>query len=177
MWRALVLGMMSSSVGGSESIVTAPLDATVETSNGTQAQLASLWRRPTVLFYEDRDSTAVNQHVKEALFAAGRERGLLEAVSVIAVANVSSYNWFPARNFVLAAVRDVEKRFKLPVYLDFTGSLARAPWNLPARSSTVLLLDAKGVPVRTWRGRLSESDVVGLLEQVDLMVVKPAAPG
>ncbi len=144
----------------------APLDATVETSSGETAHLASLWKRPTVLFYEDRDSTTLNQHVKDALARAGMQRGAADSVGVVAVAAVSEWNWFPARNFVLAAVRDLERKIKVPVYLDFSGSLARAPWNLPARNSTVLLVDAGGVPRRTWRGKLSAQDVQALLDEL-----------
>lgn len=145
----------------------APLDAVVETSSGSTAHLASLWHRPTVLFYEDRDSTSLNQHVKDALFARGKEQGLLDAVSVVAVANVAAFNWFPARNFVLAAVRDVEKKVKVPVYLDFTGALEAAPWSLPPKNSTVLVLDRTGRV--TWRaeGKLDQAQVTALFGALD----------
>ncbi len=173
MWLGpVVTALAALAAGAGPSAREASLDATVETSSGESAHLASLWKRPTVLFYEDRDSTTLNQHVKEALARAGLERGLDQAVGVVAVAAVGEWNWFPARNFVLAAVRDLERKFNIKVYLDFTGSLARAPWNLPARSSTVLLLDAGGVPRRTWRGRLSPEDVQALLGEVAALLGK-----
>lgn len=136
-----------------------PLDAVVESSSGASVRLASLWKKPTVLFYEDRDSTHLNQHVKDALFARGRERGLLDAVSVVAVANVAKYDWFPARTFVLSAVREAEQKFSTPVYCDFKGALSAAPWSLPSKTSTVLVLDARGVPVLRAKGRLSPREV------------------
>lgn len=176
MWLGPVMLSLAASVAGAGPSREASLDATVETSSGETAHLASLWKRPTVLFYEDRDSTTLNQHVKEALARAGVERGLDQAVGVVAVAAVGEWNWFPARNFVLAAVRDLEKKFNIRVYLDFTGSLSRAPWNLAPRSSTVLLLDAGGVPRRSWRGRLSPDDVKGLLDEVAALLGK-APPG
>lgn len=137
----------------------APLDATLETSAGSTVQLQTLWKKPTVLFYEDRDSTKLNQHVKDALFAAGREKGLLDAVAVVAVANVAKYDWFPARNFVLAAVRDAEAQFHVPVYLDFKGQLSAPPWSLPSKTSTVVVMTAAGRPVLTLKGRLSDAEV------------------
>jgi hypothetical protein len=149
------------------------LDATVENSSGSSTRLSTLWKKPTLLFYEDRDSTQINQHVKEALFAAGKARGLLDSVTVIAVANVAAYDWFPARNFVLAAVRDVEKKFNLPVYLDFKGQLAAPPWSLPAKSSTVVLLDAGGVIRTSWKGRLSEADVSAMFERLAALLDEP----
>jgi predicted transcriptional regulator len=143
-----------------------PLDATVETSSGARLQLATLWKQPTVLFYEDRGSTDLNLHVKEALAAAGQARGLAEAVAIVAVANVAAYDFFPARNFVLAAIRDVEKKYGITVYLDFSGGLARPPWSLQARGSTVVLLDRAGVLRSRWRGQLQPDDVKALLAQV-----------
>lgn len=146
------------------------LDATVETSSGSTTRLSALWAKPTVLFYEDRDSTALNQHVKDALFEKGKSQQMLDQVSVVAVANVAAYDWFPARNFVLAAVRDVEKKVHVPVYLDFKGSLATAPWNLPPKSSTVLVLDATGRAVWRAQGRLTKEKVDELFTELDKLV-------
>lgn len=146
------------------------LDATVETSSGSTTKLSALWAKPTVLFYEDRDSTALNQHVKDALFEKGKTQQMLDQVSVVAVANVAAYDWFPARNFVLAAVRDVEKKVHLPVYLDFKGSLATSPWNLPPKSSTVLVLDSLGRPVWKAQGRLPKEKVDELFMELDKLV-------
>ncbi|MBL8937663.1 MAG: hypothetical protein JNM69_24080 [Archangium sp.] len=146
------------------------MDATVETSSGSTTRLSALWAKPTVLFYEDRDSTALNQHVKDALYEKGKTEHMLDQVSVVAVANVAAYDWFPARNFVLAAVRDVEKKVNLPVFLDFKGSLATAPWNLPPKSSTVLVLDGSGRAVWKAQGRLSKEKLAELFTELDKLV-------
>jgi len=147
-----------------------PFDATVETSAGDRVQLKALWTKPTVLFYEDRDSTKLNQHVKDALFARGKERGLLDAVNVVAVANVAKYDWFPARTFVLAAVKDAEAQFHVPVYCDFKGDLARAPWSLPTRTSTVVVLSTAGVPVVIFKGRLADDELAKLFSTLEGLV-------
>lgn len=147
------------------------MDATVENSSGSTTRLSTLWAKPTVLFYEDRDSTALNQHVKDALFERGKTQHMLEQVSVVAVANVAAYDWFPARNFVLAAVRDIEKKVNVPVYLDFKGSLATSPWNLPPKSSTVMVLDASGQPVWRAQGRLSREKIDELFRELERLVV------
>ncbi len=148
------------------------MDAVVETSNGASAHLAALWKRPTVLFYEDKESSRLNQHVKDALFARGQSKGLLDAVSVVAVANVAAFDWFPARNFVLAAVREVERDAHVPVYLDFKGALAAAPWNLPPKSSTVLVLSADGQVVWQVKGRLSAAEVTTLFEVLEAQLAR-----
>jgi hypothetical protein len=164
----LVLALSSSLAGG------APLDAIVEKSNGESQHLATFWTKPTVLFYEDRDSTQLNQHVKEALIEKGRETGMLDKVSVVAVANVSQYNWFPARNFALKAVRDIEAKMKLPIFLDFTGSMALPPWNLPSKSSTVVIVNRQGEAVLTLKGKLKGEDVKLLLTTLSELVQQPS---
>jgi hypothetical protein len=150
-----------------------PMDATVETSSGKAKQLKSLWTKPTVVFYEDRDSTALNQHVKDALFKTAKERNMLDSVGVVAIANVSDFNWFPARNFVLAAVRDIEKQVKVPVYLDFAGSLVAPPWNLPSKTSTVVVMNTEGHPVLQLKGKLSEKEVATVIDTLGTMAQGP----
>lgn len=156
--------LLAPGVAGAEE---APLDATVETSWGSRVRLSALWGKPTVLFYEDRDSGPTNQHVKDALFARGKTKGLLEAAAVIAVGNVAAYDWFPARDFVLAAVRDVERQVKVPVYLDFKGALSAPPWRLPATGSTVLVLSPGGGIVWRATGKLSAEEVAQLFAALE----------
>jgi hypothetical protein len=146
------------------------LDATVENSSGSFTRLSTLWQKPTVLFYEDRDSTGLNQHVKDALTERAQRPGMADQVSVVAVANVSAWDWFPARNFVLAAVKDIEKKVNVPVYLDFKGSMTAAPWNLPSKSSTVLVLDAAGKAVWRAQGRLTREKIDELFVELERLV-------
>ena len=131
-----------------------PLDATVSTTSGAELKLSSLRGRPTVMFYEDRDSTALNQPLKDELFKRGRDEGLLQKVTVIAIANVKGYDWFPARNFVVAAVKDTEKKVGVPVYLDWSGTLTATPWNLPPATASVLVLDREGRVALLLTGKL-----------------------
>ncbi len=162
--------MLSAAVSVSALAAAEPLDALVETSNGDTAHLARVFKKPTVLFYEDRDSNRLNQHVKDALIKAGRERGLTQSVDVVAVANVAAYNWFPARNFVLAAVRDIEREVKIPIYLDFTGALGVAPWKLPTHSSTVLVMSPAGEPLMLKKGRLSDTEVTEIFTLLERLI-------
>jgi len=168
MWKPITAALVLSAAPALAGDATR--SATLETSAGASVELGTLWRRPTVLFYEDRDSTKLNQHVKDALFAAGKERGLTDAVDVIAVANVAKYDWFPARDFVLAAVRDVEREFHVPVYLDFKGALSTPPWSLPAKTSTVVVLTATGQPVATFKGRLSADEVKAVFAALEALL-------
>lgn len=151
-----------------------PRDAALASSRGKTVQLKTLFGLPTVLFYEDRHSTALNQPTKDALFMHGQREGLLRAVKVVAVADLEGYNWFPARDFALAAVRDAEAKAGVPILVDWRGVLRAPPWSLPAETSTVLLLDAQGGVVFARSGSLNETDQADLFNTLRAMLaVKP----
>ncbi|MBF5042991.1 MULTISPECIES: hypothetical protein [Myxococcaceae] len=133
-------------------------DARLQRSDGQPVQL-SRWRgRPVVLIYEDRHSVQLNQPLKEALFERGRASGALDAVALVAVANLESFNFFPARGIALSFVRDAEKKAGVPIFVDLQGALGEAPWGLPDRTSSVLLLDRQGAEVFRASGALSAAD-------------------
>nr|QKW93837.1 peroxiredoxin [Vitiosangium cumulatum] len=136
-----------------------PMDATLRDSDGKEVAL-SRWRgKPVILFYEDRHSTTLNSPFKQALFARGEELGLLDAAWVVAVANLESFNFFPARGIALSHVRDEEKKWGIPILVDLKGTLGKAPWNLPRKTSSVLLLDGNGTIVYRYSGRMEDEDM------------------
>jgi hypothetical protein len=141
-----------------ESPQVGPMDATLRGSNGKEVTI-SRWRgKPVILFYEDRHSTTLNSPLKEALFSRGEELGLLDAAFVLAVANLESYDFFPARGIALSYVRDEEKKWGIPILVDLKGTLGAAPWNLPTKTSSVLLLDGHGTLVYRYSGRMKDED-------------------
>jgi hypothetical protein len=159
-WLASALTLTLASSGGSyaQAQPASPLDATLKDASGEQAAL-SKWRgKPIILFYEDKDSTTLNLALKEELFEVGKARGLLEAASVVAVANLKPYNFFPARQIALSYVRDEEKKVGVPILVDLEGTLGNAPWSLPTKTSTVMLMDASGAVVYRYSGRLGEPE-------------------
>ena len=161
--KVVVLMALSSAV----SLATEPLDAVVETTAGTGFHLSTLWKKPAVVFYEDKESTSLNQRVKDELFKRGKEHELLTSVEVVAVANVQGFDWFPARNFVLAAVKKTEKDFKVPVYCDFTGALSKAPWNLDKTGATTMVINRSGEVVWKATGKLSDSQTEALFSALE----------
>jgi hypothetical protein len=134
------------------------METTLRGSNGKEVAL-SRWRgKPIILFYEDRHSTTLNLPLKEALFSRGKELGLLDAAWVIAVANLKSFDFFPARGIALSHVRDEEKKWGIPILVDLKGTLGKAPWNLPTKTSSVLLLDGTGTLVYRYSGRMDAEE-------------------
>ncbi|XXF79007.1 YtfJ family protein [Myxococcaceae bacterium GXIMD 01537] len=139
--------------------VRGPMDATLRSSAGQKVSL-SRWRgKPVILFYEDKKSTALNARLKEQLFKRGKERGLLDAAFVVAVANLEAYDFFPARQIALSYVRDEEKKVGVPILVDLDGTLGAAPWGLPKKTSNVLLLDGEGKLVFRHSGQMKEAEV------------------
>jgi hypothetical protein len=159
-WVASALTLALVSPGGSyaQAQPASPLDATVKSAKGELAPL-SKWRgKPVIFFYEDKDSTTLNLGLKEELFELGKAKGLLEAASVVAVANLTPFNFFPARQIALSHVRDEEKKAGVPIFVDLEGTLGGAPWSLPTKTSTVMLLDASGAVVYRYSGRMGKPE-------------------
>jgi predicted transcriptional regulator len=97
----------------------------------------------------------------------------LEAVSVLAVANVRDFDWFPAKNFVLAAVKDAEAKSGIPVYLDWSGALSARPWGLGASGSGVVVVDSSGEKVLfSKQGKLSAEEIDRVFELLATQVAR-----
>ncbi len=158
--------LLSMAVGAAAGL----LDARLESSKGAPVTLAPLKGKPVLVFYEDRDSTGLNQALKDELFKRGKERGLLDAVHVVAVADLQGFNWFPARDFALSGVRDAEQKAGIPVYIDWAGSMRASPWRLKAQTSNVVLLDAHGEERQRWEGPLNAAQREALFAEVSALV-------
>lgn len=154
----------------------APLDASVSTTRGGEVRLKTLWGKPCVLFYEDREGASLNQGLKKALFTKGKQERKLDAVKVVAVANLKAFAWYPARTFAEAAIASAEQKAGIPLYADWTGALLVAPWNLPASGSTVVVLDARGGEVWRGTGDLSEADQAKVLSAIESLLASAALP-
>jgi len=96
---------------------------------GIRSQLASrdLRGKTTVVFYEDKDSTDQNKALKAALKHQKKTYGRGPNVRLVAVADVSAWNFWPAKGYVQDAVRDQERKAGHPIYLDWSGSFGKGP--------------------------------------------------
>ncbi len=154
-----------------------PMDATLRGSDGKEVAL-SRWRgKPVILFYEDRHSTTLNSPFKEALFDKGQTMGLLNSAWVVAVANLESFDFFPARGIALSHVRDEEKKWGIPILVDLKGTLGREPWNLPTDTSSVLLMDAKGTIHFRHSGRMDEQAMGAFFQTLGSLLGREISQG
>jgi hypothetical protein len=174
---ALTAALATGSAHGATPADPEPMDATLSTSKGDSVQL-SRWRgKPVILFYEDKDSTTLNAPLKTELFARGKEKGLLQSAHVVAVANLEKYDFFPAREIALSYVRDEEKKAGVPILVDLKGTLGQAPWKLPTKTSTVMLLNAEGAPVYKYSGRMKPEDQARFFTELGTLVGQDLAAG
>ncbi len=146
------------------------VDATLADSRDAPVRLSSFRGKPLVLFYEDRDSCEQNARLKRALHQRAEAAQLSQAAHVLGVANVASYDFWPARGFVLAAIRDVEERERIPVLVDWKRTMGAAPWRLPEGASSVVLLDAEGHLVHGWTGAVEGQDMEQFFELLGELV-------
>jgi predicted transcriptional regulator len=134
------------------------LDANLRNTADEQVRVSQFRGKPTVLIYEDRHAIEVNRPFKNALRALALEPGNASAVAVVAVANVSRFNFFPVRGFALSGVRDAERKARHPILIDWENTLTRPPWNLPENGSSVLVLSPAGEVLFARSGSLSSED-------------------
>lgn len=171
MWLCVALiGVLGGQVLGAEEEAGPQREAVLETSRGGTSRLSTFRGKPVVLFFESRDSADLNKPFKDRLFAIGRERHLLEAAHVVAVADLTAFDFFPARRFAQDAVRKEEDRWNIPILIDWKGTLTSAPWNLPKDTSSVVLLDAEGRVVYEKSGRLADADQRAFFERLASML-------
>ena len=164
----LLLSLMAAAPAGG-----AVLEASVSTSSGGAVQLSQFWGRPTILFYEDRNSMEANRPLKQELERLLAQNDRLRQTQVLAVANLQEYNWFPARQFALAGVKAAEAKNRILLYIDLDGSLTRAPIQLPRVGASVLVIDEQGNIVFRHLGPVGEKQRGHLFALLEHLAKKP----
>jgi len=107
--------------------------------------------RALLLVYEDRASSSQNQAFKNELAKIANPSST--RVVLAAVADVQSYDYWPARGFVKSAIREQSTALGVPIYCDWTG-LIRNALGLKRGTSTVILYDASGSVVFAHEGAM-----------------------
>jgi len=150
------------------------LDAVLATSEGKPTTLSAYYGKPTLLFYEDPDSLAINQASKAELARLSAKLGLAQRLTVVGVCDLRPLNWQPALFFALLVVRGEEQKARIPVLVDLTGQLERAPWNLSAKKSSVVLLSSEGELRFESQGPMSAETFARLVVELTRALAPPA---
>ena len=121
--------------------------------------------KPTLILYEDQASSKLNEAFKADLAKLARGDRYRQAVALVPVADLQSYDFWPARGFVRDAIRSESAKVGTTIYCDWDGSFQRAVGFRRGTSSVVLI--GRDARVRfAAEGQLSRADrerVIALL--------------
>ncbi|MEZ4392241.1 MAG: hypothetical protein R3A48_14205 [Polyangiales bacterium] len=129
---------------------------TCEGSSGATRHLRNYLGRAVVIVYEDRDSNHQNDVLKRELEDRVRAQGLASAVSVVPVANLSGFNFWPAMGYARDAVVDIARQQRTEVLIDWSGNMARA-YRFRPGVSYVMVLSREGRVMFRHAGTLQAS--------------------
>lgn len=142
-------------------------NARVEDADGKVLQLQSWKGKPILIMYEDKDSAAQNQALKDELAKLAKGDKYMKAIALAAIADVSAYDWWPAKGFVKDAIRDESKKQKTTIYCDWNGGFRKA-YGIKKGVSNVILVSRDGKVLFAAEGALgadARKRLVGLLGQ------------
>lgn len=145
-------------------------NATIEDADGRVSELKAFHGKPILIVYEDRDSATQNQSLKADLAKLARGDGYRARIALAAVADVSSWDFFPAKGLVKDAIRDESRKQGTTIYCDWTGAF-RSAFRLRRGVSNVVLVSKDGRVLFTAEGSVPAEQrrrLVSLLrEQLD----------
>jgi predicted transcriptional regulator len=110
-----------------------------EGTSGRTRRLSHYLGRAVIIVYEDRDSNQQNDVLKQELAARARAQDLSQDVSVVPVANLSGFAFWPAQGFARDAVLDIARQQQMEILIDWSGDMARAYRFRPAMSYVMVL--------------------------------------
>lgn len=128
-------------------------NATLEDADGRVRELKAFHGRPILIMYEDRDSAKQNEPLKKELGALAKGERYRQRIALAAVADVSAWDFWPAKGFVKDAIRDESKKQGTTIYCDWTGAFRNA-YQLRRGVSSVLLVSKDGRVVFAAEGSL-----------------------
>lgn len=121
---------------------------------------------PTIVFYEDNDGGEQNDRFKQRLGKLQGKSASAKKVAIVAIADVASWGFWPARGFVKDALRSAGKKAGITVWADWSGA-GRAALSATTSASNIVLLDAAGRVVWASTGALTTAQEDDLLQRID----------
>ncbi len=140
-------------------------NARVHDVDGRVFELHAARGKPLLIVYEDKDSATQNVALKGDLAKLAKGDRYKATVALAAIADVSSYDFWPAKGFVIDAIREESKKQGTTMYCDWNGSF-RSALQLRRGVSNVMLLGRDGQVLFAAEGAVSKEgreQLVGLL--------------
>lgn len=142
-----------------------PAAQTVD-ADGHLLDLRAINGKPILVLYEDKDSAKMNDAFKGELSRLAKGDRYRNAVALVPVADVQSYDFWPARGFVKDAIRGESKKMGATIYCDFDGAFQRAA-GFRRGTSSVMLVGRDARVLFAAEGTLTKDDrerVIALLK-------------
>ena len=149
---------------------TPTFDFELESSSGGTRSLGDYRGRVVVLFWEDRAHQTQNLALKSELGRFASDAAMVRAVAVVAVGDVSAFDFSPARAIVRSTVSVLAPAAGIEILLDWKGTLGRPPFSLEVGRSNVLLIDTEGREVERHVGVIERAERAALLETIQRLV-------
>jgi hypothetical protein len=121
--------------------------------------------RPVLVMYEDKDAQAQNDHARKVLGKITDRAENRARFEFAAVADVASWNWWPAKKYVLADLQKIAARENTVLFADWTGALRKA-WGMKAHKSTLVLTGADGKVLFAGEGTLTDAQIAALVGEL-----------
>ena len=140
---ALALSTVTGSAWAAPRAGEAVAAARAESLDGKAFDTRSVKGQTVLVFYEDKDTANQNAAFKNELGRLRKATGFKPGVRVVAVADVSSYDFWPAKGLVQDAIKKQQKASGVTIFLDWSGKFGTA---LKARKgvSNVVLIGPDG---------------------------------
>lgn len=159
---------LAATVGGTTQALALPTvgdampEGKVEDADGKALETKSIKGKPLLVVYEDRDTATQNAELKKELGELAKGDKYKSKIALAAVADVSSYDFWPAKGFVKDAIREESKKVGTTIYCDWTGSFRKA-FKLTKGKSSIVLVGKDGKIAFAGEGKLSTEDRKKLL--------------
>lgn len=138
-------------------------NARVEDADGRALEMKTLRGKPILIMYEDKDSSAQNQALKDELSKLAKGDRYKSAIALAAVADVSAYDFWPVKGFVKDAIREESRKFGTTIYCDWDASF-RKKYRMREGVSSVVLVGRDGLVLFAADGALSAEKRAQLLK-------------
>lgn len=138
-------------------------NARLEDADGRALELKAWKGKAILIVYEDKESAPHNQPLKDALRQATKGDRYKSALVVAAIADVSDYDYWPAKGFVKDAIREESRKHGTTVYCDWNGAF-RATYRLKSKTSSVVLIGRDGHVLFAAEGAVSVEERKRLID-------------
>jgi hypothetical protein len=143
--------------------------AVVVDANGGRLDLRSINGKPTLVVYESQDAQSQNVALKAELSVLAKGEKYRSAIALVPVADVESYDYWPARGFVKSSIRSESQKMNATIYCDWDGSFRRTA-GFRRDYSTIMLIGADGKVAWVYEGTVPAAERVKLVAMLKAQV-------